>query len=143
GATKPLVKTATVTVNDGRLNVWFQSVRDSAIVSGIEVIPATVSAAALNWKQLAGAPLSKFESMGAVVNDKLYVFGGYVNASVKSTGQVAVFDPATGNWTTRKNLPENLTHSGTAVDGAFVYLAGGYVGDWKGIDTPVTRHVWR
>src|SRR5439155_6367326 len=24
-----------------------------------------------------------------------------------------------------------------------IYLAGGYVGDWKSFDTPVTRHVWR
>src|SRR5215211_6065815 len=29
GADKPLVKTATVTVGDGRLNLWFQSVKDS------------------------------------------------------------------------------------------------------------------
>ena len=25
----------------------------------------------------------------------------------------------------------------------FIYLAGGYVGDWVGLSSPVTRHVWR
>jgi N-acetylneuraminic acid mutarotase len=141
GANKPLVKTAIVKISDGRLNLWFQSVKDSAIVSAIEVIPATPT---LSWTQLPDAPLAKFESMGATVNDRLYVFGGYVNASIKTTGQVARFDPgASTRWTTLRNMPENLTHSGTTTDFNYVYLAGGYVGDWLGKTTPVTRHVWR
>jgi N-acetylneuraminic acid mutarotase len=40
-------------------------------------------------------------------------------------------------------MPEPLTHSGSAADNAFIYFAGGYVGDWQGSVTPVTRHVWR
>jgi N-acetylneuraminic acid mutarotase len=140
GANKPVVKTATVKVSDGRLNLWFQSVKDSAIVSGIEVIPAMPT---LNWTQLPDAPLAKFESMGAAIEDKLYVFGGYVNASIRSTGQVARFDPGSSKWTTLHDMPEKLTHSGTATDFNDVYLAGGYVGDWTGISTPVTRHLWR
>jgi N-acetylneuraminic acid mutarotase len=81
--------------------------------------------------------------MGAVIGSKFYVFGGYVNASVKSTGQVAVFDNVTRKWTTRDDMPEKLTHSGTATDSIYVYLAGGYVGDWVGRTTPLSRHLWR
>ena len=133
-------KTVTVNVSDGRLNLWFQSGSDDAILSGIEVKPFVEGIA---WRQLTDAPLSKFESMGDVVNGKLYVFGGYKSASIQQTTQVAVYDPATNQWSTRKEMPESLTHSGTASDGNFIYLAGGYVGDWKGVETPVTRHVWK
>jgi len=135
-----VIKSVTVKVSDGRLNLWFDSVKDQAVVSGIEVIPA---AATINWRQLPDAPLTKFESMGDVVNGKLYVFGGYVNAKIQSTPQVAVYDPVANQWSTRRDMPEKLTHSGTANDAQFIYLAGGYVGDWQGLSTPVTRHVWR
>jgi N-acetylneuraminic acid mutarotase len=140
GKSTPASKTIKVKISDGRLNLWFQGVKSSPILSGIEVTPYVES---INWKQMADAPLSKFESMGDVVNGKLYVFGGYKSASIQQTVQVAVYDPAVNKWTTRKDMPESLTHSGTASDGNFIYLAGGYVGDWKGIDTPVTRHVWK
>jgi N-acetylneuraminic acid mutarotase len=136
-----VTKTFTTTVNDGKLNLWFTSVNDTGIVSGIEVTP--LAPAGITWKQVADAPQTKFESMGDVVDNKLYVFGGYRNASIVSTKQVAVYDPAVDQWTTRTDMPEALTHSGTANDGAFIYLAGGYVGDWQGQVTPVTRHVWR
>ena len=140
GGNAAVTKTFITKVSDGRLNLWFDSVKDNAIVSAIEVRPYVPS---IGWKSLADAPQNKFESMGDVVNGKLYVFGGYDTASVKSTGQVAVYDPATNKWTTRRNMPEILTHSGTANDGNFIYLAGGYVGDWQGISSPVTRHVWK
>ncbi len=71
------------------------------------------------------------------------VFGGYYSPETKTTGQVAVYDPATNKWTLRRNMPEQLTHSGTATDGNFIYFAGGYIGNWLGTKTPVTRHVWR
>jgi N-acetylneuraminic acid mutarotase len=146
GANTPVVKTATVTVKDGRLNLWFQSVTDNAIVSGIEVTPIQSGPgpqSGLTWKQVADAPENKFESMGDVVNGKLYVIGGYINASIKTTAQVTSYDPAVNRWRLLGDMPEKLTHSGTANDGSFIYLAGGYVGDWQGATTAVTRHVWR
>jgi N-acetylneuraminic acid mutarotase len=115
-------------------------VKDNAIVSAIEVTPF---AAGIKWKEIADAPQQKFESMGDVVNGKLYVIGGYFNASIKTTAQVASYDPANDKWTTLSDMPEKLTHSGTTSDGNFIYLAGGYIGDWQGVATPVTRHVWR
>jgi N-acetylneuraminic acid mutarotase len=81
--------------------------------------------------------------MGEVVDGKLYVLGGYLNQSIDTTAQVAVYDPAVNQWTARRDMPEKLTHSGIATDFNSIYLAGGYVGDWIGRDTPVTRHVWR
>ena len=129
-------------VSDGRLNLDFRNVVEYAIVSAIEVLPISVTPAP-SWVKIDNAPQAKFESTAEAVGDKLYVFGGYFNAQTKSTGQVAVYDPATGNWSTKKNMPENLTHAGTAVDGRFIWFAGGYIGDWLGDVTPVTNHVWR
>jgi N-acetylneuraminic acid mutarotase len=40
-------------------------------------------------------------------------------------------------------MPEKLTHSGSAVDNAFIYFAGGYVGEVQVQPAAVTRHVWR
>ncbi len=140
GQNTAVTKTFVTKVRDGRLNLWFDSVKDNAIVSAIEVTPFV---AGINWKQVADAPQNKFESMGDVVNGKLYVIGGYDNASIKATAQVAAYDPAVDKWTTLADMPEKLTHSGTASDGQYIYLAGGYVGDWLGTSTPVTRHVWR
>ena len=141
GMNAAVTKTFTTEVNDGRLNLWFQNVRDNAIVSAIEVTP--IAPAGIQWQQIANAPQAKFESMGDVVNNKLYVFGGFKNAQIQATSQVAVFDPASGTWSTRDNMPKALTHSGTANDGQYIYLAGGYVGDWHGLVTPVTNDVWR
>jgi N-acetylneuraminic acid mutarotase len=139
-----VVKTFTVTVRDHKLNLWFQNVTLHATVSAIEVLPlADATPNGIAWKPLADAPQNKFESMGAAIHGKLYVMGGYFNASIRATPQVAVYDPTVDQWTTRGDMPEPLTHSGTATDGKYIYLAGGYVGDWQGTSTPVTRHVWR
>lgn len=144
GADSSVRKTLKVNVRDGKLNLWFQSVQDNPTLSAIEITPwPTAKPAGIEWKSLADAPQNKFESMGAVVNGKLYVMGGYRNASVEATAQVASFDPATDTWTTLRDMPEPLSHSGTATDKHYIYLAGGYVGDWQGTSTPVTRHVWR
>lgn len=141
GGDAAVTKTFVTKVRDGRLNLWFDSVKDQAIVSAIEVTPYV--APGIQWKEVAPAPLPKFEHMGEAVNGKLYVMGGYRTADTKATGQVAVYDPATNKWTTKKDMPEVLNHAGTVTDFQYIYLAGGYVGDWQGVSSPLTRHVWR
>ncbi|MEO6434184.1 MAG: kelch repeat-containing protein [Tepidisphaeraceae bacterium] len=140
GGQTAVTKTFTTAVRDGRLNLWFNGVVGDAIVSAIEVTPLVPS---ITWKQVANAPQNKFEAMGKTIDGKLYVMGGYFSNSIETTAQVAVYDPAVDQWTTRGDMPEKLTHSGTAGDFGYIYLAGGYVGDWLGRATPVTRHVWR
>lgn len=140
GGKSAVTKTFTTTVADGRLNLWFDSEVGDAIVSAIEVTRATP---ALAWEEVAAAPQRKFESMGEVVDGKLYVLGGYLNSSIETTAEVAVYDPAADAWSVRGDMPERLTHSGIATDFHYIYLAGGYVGDWESRATPVTRHVWQ
>ena len=129
-----------VVVKDGRLNLWFTAVVGDAIVSGIEVTPQTP---AIAWKNLARAPLPRFEALGEVVGDKLYVMGGFQTDDITTTDRSHVYDSATGTWSEIARMPLPLTHSGHATDGQFIYVAGGAVGDWMGSNTPVSRKVFR
>ena len=73
------------------------------------------------------APISRAEALRAVVDDKLYVFGGFSN-ELGPVKRSDVYDPATNTWTQIADLPTRVTHAGVAVDGRDVYIAGGYVG---------------
>jgi hypothetical protein len=140
GAKSAVTKTADVTVRDGRLSLWFQSKRGEAMVSAIALLP--VSPLGLQWKQVASAPIPRFESMSAAVNGKVFTFAGFHTNDIRTTKRSDAYDPATDQWTQISDAPEALSHAAVATDGARVYLAGGFVGDWKGVNTPVTNHVW-
>jgi N-acetylneuraminic acid mutarotase len=143
GGKASVVKSFTTTVSDGRLNLWFDSVKDNAIVSAIEVLPTTPPTPTIAWRELAAAPMPQFESQGEVIGDKLYIFGGFVTDTIETTSKAYAFDAARGKWSRIADVPLSQTHAGSASDGAFVYLAGGFVGNWKGINTPVSRKVFR
>lgn len=81
------------------------------------------------WSTAAPSPIPRSEANNAVVNNKLYVFGGYINSSFQATTRSDVYDPATNTWMQLANLPLPINHAGVAVDGDTIYLAGGYIGD--------------
>jgi N-acetylneuraminic acid mutarotase len=84
----------------------------------------------LNWATEVGATESTSESLGAVANGKLYLFGGFnTNDFVSSTSQrVSVYNPATNTWKRLGDMPTKLTHSPSVVDGTNIYFIGGYDG---------------
>jgi N-acetylneuraminic acid mutarotase len=84
------------------------------------------------WSTLAPLPAPRFEGNTSVVNDRLYVFGGYYDAAIHATTEVDRYDPNTNTWAVLSDMPVPLTHCGVAVDGSTVYLAGGFVGDYPG-----------
>ena len=90
--------------------------------------PAPTAASKINWASAAAPPISYTESESAVVNGKLYVFGGF-NGSFRAQKESYSYDPAAGKWTRIADLPSRLTQAGVAVDGANVYFAGGYNGN--------------
>jgi len=135
-----ITKSKTVQVRDGRLNLWFQNVKNNAIVSAIEV---TRSVPSVPWGDAATAPLPRFEAMGETYDDKLYVFGGFKTDDITTTARAHRYDLASDKWTEIAPVPVPLTHAGTTSDGRYIYLAGGFVGDWKGASTPVSRKVYR
>jgi len=84
----------------------------------------------LTWQTETNATEGVSESLGAVVDGKLYVFGGFNTADfVSGTSQrVSFYNPATNTWTRKGDMPTQLTHSPTVVDGHNVYFIGGYDG---------------
>lgn len=88
--------------------------------TGISVSRAVLSP----WSTAAPSPIRRFEAGNAVVNNKLYVFGGYINSNIQGTTRLDVYDPATNTWRQLSNMPQPLTHEGVAVDGNTIYIAG-------------------
>lgn len=105
--------------------------------------PVPTPPTTLRWTPSASAGVPRYEAQGAGVNGKLYVFGGFERDGSNGpfvTARSEAYDPATNTWTALPDQPEAITHAGTAVDGAVVYFAGGFLGDHPG---PQTSHVWR
>jgi N-acetylneuraminic acid mutarotase len=118
---------ATSTTDIADLN-WISFTRTSAVTP-------TVS-----WSSKAPNTLGRYEAAGTTVNGKLYVFGGFINASIQATAQSDVYDPASNTWKRLRDMPERLTHAAQAVDGSMFYLVGGLLGDHPGTGV---RSFWK
>jgi N-acetylneuraminic acid mutarotase len=101
---------------------------------------AYVAFGTITWKNGAASPVTRAEAARAVVNSRMYVFGGYYNADIQATRRCDVYDPALNTWKRIADMPVALTHQGMVVDGTTVWLVGGYVGDHPG---PGSTQVWR
>lgn len=139
GTARSVVRSFDITVQDGAVDLDFIRGVENAKVSAIEILPRTVS-----WTTRTPAPSTLYEAQGAAVNGRLHVFGGfYTNLNgtrPAATRGAWVYDPSTDRWATRHDIPEAVTHAGTAVDGNSIYIAGGFLGNHPG---PQTAHVWR
>lgn len=118
----------------GTQNTATLSIVDNDLYSGFT---------ALNWTSEVSATEAASESLSAVVDGKFYVFGGFnTNDFVSSTSQrVSFYDPATNTWERLANMPTQLTHSPTVVDGHDIYFIGGY--DGLHPNNFATTAVWR
>jgi N-acetylneuraminic acid mutarotase len=81
----------------------------------------------INWTTRAPNPIIRAEALRAVVDNKLYVFGGF-SGDLGPVTRSDVYDPIGDTWTRIADLPKRITHVGVAVDGHDIYFAGGYVG---------------
>lgn len=156
GAKFAVLKTFSVTVNDGTFNLNFVSVKDNAILSAFSLVPQSTTpptepppptitpSAPFTWQPAANNPVARYESQGIAASGKLYVFGGFYDIDAqkisRTTLQSHAFDPASNTWTRIADVPEPLTHAGMAVDGDTIWFAGGFLGDNPG---PSTNHVWK
>lgn len=97
-----------------------------------------------DWEKMADAPVALLESAGAVVDGRIYVFGGIERTSrfgLKGGTAVYVYDPGTDSWTQNADMPTGVTHVVAAVDGYEVWFAGGWLGSRSG-GFDGTREVW-
>ena len=86
-----------------------------------------------NWTVGTPSPIARVEAGGAVINDKIYVFGGFTNTSMEASLQSHVYDPSTDVWTRLADMPAKITHSMCAVDGNIVWFVAGFDGNDPGI----------
>lgn len=96
--------------------------------------------ATFNWQQRRSAPNTLFESQGAVVDGRLYIFGGFYNSKIEATRASYVYSPTSNRWQRIADMPAKITHAGVAVVGKTIWFVGGIVGDHYGTSTTA---VWR
>lgn len=97
-----------------------------------------------DWVKAAAAPDFHMESATAVVDNKLYVISGFKDSSLKISNRVDVYNPATEIWETvanpRRPVPMPISHVQAAVDGRYIWIAGGFEGNHP---APPTDAVWQ
>lgn len=82
-----------------------------------------------SWNDKAPIPEGRTDCSGAVVNDKLYVFGGLANGAGDVRQNTYVYDPASNSWTEKASIPGNHTYVATSCAcGTKVYVFGGLDG---------------
>ncbi|PSR56485.1 hypothetical protein AHMF7605_24810 [Adhaeribacter arboris] len=156
-------ETFTVDVTDGTLNLYFSALASDGGVNrpqigGIEIVKITTSTPTgftrITWGTAASQPYGTHEIHGEVVNNKLYIFGGYdvTKSTFTPTKRSYCYDPNTNTWKAIADLPHTpkgtnfggITHVGTATDGTNIYFAGGYPSNATGTGQVFgTNQVWR
>ncbi|MEM7587442.1 MAG: kelch repeat-containing protein [Acidobacteriota bacterium] len=74
------------------------------------------------WERLAELPVPRQGEIVAVAG-KLWAIGGYNGSAMRS---VLVFNPGTGRWEQREDLPYALSAFSAVADGDSIYLFGDY-----------------
>jgi N-acetylneuraminic acid mutarotase len=84
------------------------------------------------WTTSAPYPLFVSEHGAAVLDNKIYVAGGFAGSGATFTGTTSafyVYDPATDRWSSLPPVPKKLQHFGMAALGGKIYVTGGYTDD--------------
>jgi len=80
------------------------------------------------------------EAAAAVVEEKLYLLGGFYTPDLKASSRCDVYDPVSDSWTRLADTPSPVTHAGVAVVDGEIWVVGGFAGDHPGA---ATAEVWR
>ena len=92
---------------------------------------SSILAGELAWRELPDMPVGKWETATALIDSRVYLFGGYTRG-VRSSKSSHVFDPEDGNWTRIQDMPSAVSHLNAVVDGLTVWFAGGFKDGYKG-----------
>jgi DNA-binding CsgD family transcriptional regulator len=79
-----------------------------------------------HWEKLAKLPAPRSAYALAVVEGRLYLFGGWDGKQF--TANVYTYDPLTDTWTERSPMPHACGFAGAGSIGSKVYIIGGYDG---------------
>ncbi|WP_123921426.1 T9SS C-terminal target domain-containing protein [Chryseobacterium viscerum] len=134
-----IVDLATNTITKGAVNHSYTGNSGSALYngkiyvfggSGLNGAPTTkfsnrfqyYDIASNTWHPLPDMPTAR-EAKGKIVNDKLYVIGGFNGTSSRL---INVYDLNTNLWTNQYIMPAGISGHSLAVSGNKIFIAGGY-----------------
>lgn len=134
-----IVDLATNTITKGAVNHSYTGNAGSALYngkiyvfggSGLNGAPTTkfsnrfqyYDIASNTWHPLPDMPTAR-EAKGKIVNDKLYVIGGFNGTSSRL---INVYDLNTNLWTNQYTMPAGISGHSLAVSGNKIFIAGGY-----------------
>ncbi|MEM8486215.1 MAG: malectin domain-containing carbohydrate-binding protein [Bacteroidota bacterium] len=80
----------------------------------------------MEWTSLQDALEPRVEGHSAVIDGKIYVFGGFQTQDIVPTDKNEVYNIDTNAWSTFAPLPIPNTHVGSAEADGKVWIAGGY-----------------
>ena len=83
--------------------------------------------AAAGWREGPEAPFARLEMATATLDGRIWMAGG-LEADGAVSDALAIFDPATGEWSDGPPLPAAVHHAALASDGDRLVLIGGYLG---------------
>jgi len=85
--------------------------------------------AADTWEVVASMPTPRLDACAAVVNDKIYVFGGHgYTDDYHDCASTEIYDPSTNSWTYGAPIPTPRAGPGCALVDGKVYVIGGRQG---------------
>ena len=96
----------------------------------------TVTDISCSWNDLADSNVSRYQSRNGVVDDKIYVMGGFL-PGVISTTDLEIYDVTNDSWSIGADLPEPLTHMAVVTIEDKIWLLGGIVGAFTGLSDKV------
>jgi len=79
-----------------------------------------------SWAAKANMPTARFNGAVAVVNNKVYTFGGLSGSTVFATNEE--YDPATNTWATKANMLTARYGNVAAAVNSKIYVMGGWTG---------------
>lgn len=104
-----------------------------AVISGLPASAAeSDGGSAGTWTTIAPYPIFVSEHNATVVENKIYVAGGFAGPNQNFTGTTDafhVYDPSSDRWTSLAPLPKKLQHFGIATLDNKIYVTGGYTDD--------------
>lgn len=100
----------------------------------VQILAVDVFATRGTWREGRTAPTPKMEAASAVIDGKLYVFGGFAGTmwGAPVEPRVSVYDPVADTWSRAADLPLDVTHANAVLVDRTVWLAGGYRGPHPG-----------
>lgn len=109
---------------EGRLVVAGGFLESRAATNLIEVFDPATNA----WSTIPPLPVAMNHLQAAVVDDKLYILGGYVGSTFTPTDQVFEYGPITNQWSMKASMPSARGAGMTAIMDGRIYVIGGEPG---------------